>query len=143
MAVHRLSVRGDRGYFKEQSGACPASQSINRVSYQRSSLFFFGTTEYRGYCAAALQGHSSYGRYSKSPIQTGVRLTLGAKVARNRGAIYRTEKALSASRSSTRNVEEFLRKTAISCHQNSAFLLEFGQYAIAVFFKKYFYIANT
>jgi len=35
----------------------------------------------------------------------------------------------------TRDVEAFLKKTAIAYHQNSAFLLGFGRYAIAVFFK--------
>ena len=42
----------------------------------------------------------------------------------------------------TRGVEVFLKKTAITYHQNSASLLGFGRYAIAVFFKKRFDIAS-
>ena len=38
-------------------------------------------------------------------------------------------------RTRTRGVEAFLKKTAIAYHQNSAFLLVFGRYAIAVFLK--------
>ena len=37
--------------------------------------------------------------------------------------------------SGTRGAQAFLKKTAIAYHQNSAFLLGFGRYAIAVFFK--------
>ena len=37
--------------------------------------------------------------------------------------------------SCARNVEVFLKKTAIACHQNLGVLLEYGWYAIEVFFK--------
>ena len=44
---------------------------------------------------------------------------------------------------STRNVEAFLKKTAIAYHPNSRKSTKFWQYAIAVFFKKGFDIASV
>jgi len=46
-----------------------------------------------------------------------------------------TNRSLASSCSDTRDVEVFLKKTAITSHQNLAFLLGFGGYVVSVFFK--------